>query len=163
MIENDYTTTWVLPTGITLAEAQARPGQEFAFPQTLTTDPPCGVVIQQDVYNADPSAVTADGVLSWVDGRPEDASLYVSHVFYETPACPPLVCEPGFVPGWLDENGNAQGCVNNGNPPPTVTEVPVPPTTPTLTLAETGPDVTGMVVIALALVVVGGLLTRVKR
>lgn len=26
-------------------------------------------------------------------------------------------CEPGKVPGWLDENGNPQGCVDN-NPTP---------------------------------------------
>jgi len=135
---DDYTTTWVLPTGITLNQANANPGGQFMFPQTLTTEPPCGSVIQEDHYNADPSAVTADGILSWVDGRPEDAGLYVSHTFFETPAC--VVVEV----------------------PPTVTEVPVPPVT-TPTLAETGPDVTGMVVIALALVVVGGLLRSVKQ
>lgn len=60
-------------------------------------------------------------------------------------------CPEGYDPGWLDEEGNAQGCVNNGpiptpEPEPTPT-VPVPSDTPSL--AETGVDpLVGLIVAA---------------
>lgn len=57
-----------------------------------------------------------------------------------------MECPEGFVPGWLDEDGNPQGCVNNGVP-----TVPVPSDTPTdvPTLAETGVDpLVGLIVAA---------------
>jgi hypothetical protein len=135
-------TDWVLPPGITLQQAQANPGAQFTFPQTLTTaaTAPCGSVIQRDVYNANPATVTADGVLSWVDGHPEDSALYVSHVFYETPACVVVTPSPSPTP----------------TPPPTVTEVPVPPTPPTL--AQTGANsgtIAGEVFMALGIIIVG--------
>lgn len=71
---------------------------------------------------------------------------------------PPVVeCPEGYVPGWLDEDGNAQGCVNNGpiptpesEPEPTPT-IPVPsdPPTDVSTLAETGVDpLVGLIVAA---------------
>lgn len=34
----------------------------------------------------------------------------------EVPGSPKVECEEGYVPGWLDENGNPQGCVANGIP-----------------------------------------------
>ena len=54
---------------------------------------------------------------------------------------PKVECEEGYVPGWLDENGNPQGCVNNGPTeehliPPVVVEAPAPTpvvATPTFT------------------------------
>lgn len=48
-----------------------------------------------------------------------------------------LVCEPGFVPGWLDEAGNAQGCVNNG---PGDVPSPSPPPSPEPVVAVVSVD-----------------------
>lgn len=138
------TVFWVLPPGVTLHEAIHNPGAEFTFPQTLTTGDtaPCGSVIQQDGYSGDPGAITADGILSWVNGQPEDHALYLWHTFYETPAC--VVVTP--------------------SPTPTP-EIPVPPAPPTLafTGANTG-MLAGEVLVALGIIAVGvSFLWRGKR
>ena len=163
MDNNDFTSDWVLPAGITLAQAQANPGAEFAFPQTLTTTDaaPCGSVIQRDVYSADPSAVTADGLLSWVDGRPEDSAIYVSHIFFETAPCPVIPeCGPGEE-AQPTETGYVCGPADLPNPiPPTVTEIPVPPTPH---LAETGVLTGEGVMWALALVVMGAVAFTIRQ
>lgn len=127
------------------------------FPQTRTDNIPCERWGQQDVYSAD-SAYLGD-TLEWVDGQPEDHAIYVSHTWVYGGSCEVVEeeCPEGYVPGWLDEDGNAQGCVNNGpiptpepEPEPTPT-VPVPSDTPTdvPTLAETGVDpLVGLIVAA---------------
>ena len=156
-MSDDYTTDWILPAGITLAQAQASPGAEAMFPQTLTTAPPCGSVIQEDHYNADPAALGS--TLDWVDGAPEDHAIVTSWRFFETAPCPPpLVCAPGTVPGWLDEAGNPTSCVSD-DPRPTVTETPVPPTPH---LAETGVTGTGYM-LALVLIVLGAAVYRAQQ
>ena len=172
----DNSALWVLPeqygpdTTADQLTAQITLDHSAMFPQTLTDTVPCDHWGQADVYNADPTPVTEGGVLSWVNGHPEDSDIYVSHTWVYGGDCvvvtpPPMTCEEGFVPGWLDENGNPQGCVNNGNPDPAPTvEVPAPPTTPdpTSQLAETGADPL-LALLAVALVALGVLCMWVRK
>lgn len=59
----------------------------------------------------------------------------------QPPVIPPLDCPEGKVPGWLDENGNPQGCVDN-NPTPLEPKPENPtPEQPTQIIPEQ-PDIT---------------------
>ena len=140
---------WVLPPGITLQQAEAAPGTQMMFPQTLTTldTAPCGSVLQIDVYSGDSSTITADSTLSWVNGHPEDSAIYQSHTFTTTPAC--VVVTPSPTP----------------SPTPTpIIEVPVtPPASPTPVLAETGADSWALILVSLAALVSGVTLVRKAR
>lgn len=71
-------------------------------------------------------------------------------------------CPEGTVPGWLDENGNAQGCVNNQPvpgkqlPKETPTDGVSQTVQPVTTLADTGtPEAFTALIIGVALVVSG--------
>lgn len=71
-------------------------------------------------------------------------------------------CPEGTVPGWLDENGNAQGCVNNQPvpgkqlPKETPTDGVSQTVQPVATLADTGtPEAFTALIIGVALVVSG--------
>ncbi len=165
---SDYDTWWLLPDTYTGSEVTPVPG-EAVFPQTLVLDldsVPCGRWLQHDWYNADPSEVTADGMLVWTEDGPEDHAIYVTHEFVYTGACvepsesptptptppepPVLNCPPGTVPGWLDEQGNPTSCISD-NPTPGSEQ---PSSTPS-PLAETGVSVGDALMYALALVVFG--------
>lgn len=68
----------------------------------------------------------------WVDGTPAVGEEVIANPDYTAPYCetntpvPVLECPPNKVPGWLDENGNPQGCVdNNPNPLQPKDEIPV--------------------------------------
>ena len=60
-----------------------------------------------------------------------------------------LECPEGYVPGWLDENGNPQGCVANGIPnwgeteEPLVADPPVVEKAPSPTPVVATPKFTG--------------------
>lgn len=79
----------------------------------------------------------------WVDGTPAVGVEFIPNPEYvpawteqvETCTPPIITCPEGKVPGWLDEFGNAQGCVDNNPTPPVKPEEPVitpeePVTTP---------------------------------
>lgn len=68
-----------------------------------------------------------------------------------------LVCDPGFVPGWLDEDGNPLGCVNNGPDPFVDVGVAAVPSVPAaeLTLAATGVDPILASILAFSLIATG--------
>lgn len=70
----------------------------------------------------------------------------------ETPTEAPEVCEEGFTPGWLDEDGNAQGCVSNGSPESPESEV-VSPEKPRSDIDTTTPNVVQEVVPVVAPIV----------
>lgn len=58
----------------------------------------------------------------WVEGTPAQGEPFIANpdfiaAYCETTPSPALECPEGKVPGWLDENGNPQGCVDN-NPTP---------------------------------------------
>src|SRR5690606_13900171 len=99
------------------------------IPQVRVDEVPCERWGQRDQYSGDSSYL--GDTLEWVAGQPEDHAIYVSHEWVYGGVCevvvPPLECEDGYVPGWLDENGNPTGCVfngpNHGDGDPTV---PVP-------------------------------------
>lgn len=135
---DDNSTLWVLPeqygpdTTADQLTAQITLDHSAMFPQTLTDTVPCDRWGQADAYSADPSSVTDDGLLTWINGQPEDAAIYVSHT-------------------WV----YGGDCVVT-TPPPTVTEIPVPPQAPAPQLAETGFDPAVGAYVAL-LLVLGGL------
>lgn len=56
----------------------------------------------------------------WVEGTPALGEPFIANPDFIPAHCtthPVLECPAGKVPGWLDENGNPQGCVDN-NPTP---------------------------------------------
>lgn len=80
---------------------------------------------------------------AWVEGTPAIGEEFIKNPEYvpawteqvETCTPPIVICPEGKVPGWLDEFGNAQGCVDNNPTPPVKPEEPVitpeePETTP---------------------------------
>lgn len=63
----------------------------------------------------------------------EDGTMVVPEITVdvEAPVISTIECPEGKVPGWLDENGNPQGCVdNNPNPGGPKEEIPVVTDTP---------------------------------
>lgn len=79
----------------------------------------------------------------WAEGTPAIGEEFIKNPEYvpawteqvETCTPPIVICPEGKVPGWLDEFGNAQGCVDNNPTPPVKPEEPVitpeePETTP---------------------------------
>jgi len=141
---NDNSVLWVLPEQYgpeTTAEqltAQITLDHSAMFPQELTDTVPCDRWGQADVYNADPAPVTADGVLTWAHGQPEDSSIYVSHTWVYGGDCPTEVT-PSPLP----------------SPTPEASVPPTPPL-PTPQLAETGIDPAVGAYVAFVLVI-GGL------
>ena len=117
-------------------------------------------------------------------GEAGEAPLCLT-VTEQPPVIPPLDCPEGKVPGWLDENGNPQGCVDNnptplepkpenpGNVIPKPEPVPVPdaieqvttqPTEQPAELAETGvADTLGLALLAAVLIAGGVALMRKAR
>lgn len=117
-------------------------------------------------------------------GEAGEAPLCLT-VTEQPPVIPPLDCPEGKVPGWLDENGNPQGCVDNnptplepkpenpGNVIPKPEPVPVPDTIEQVTtqpteqpaeLAETGvADTLGLALLAAVLIAGGVALMRKAR
>lgn len=117
-------------------------------------------------------------------GEAGEAPLCLT-VTEQPPVIPPLDCPEGKVPGWLDENGNPQGCVDNnptplepkpenpGNVIPKPEPVPVPdaieqvttqPTEQPAELAETGvADTLGLALVAAVLIAGGVALMRKAR
>lgn len=98
---------------------------------------PSGQWIGKDFLPWSAFGLDGDFCVSWVqisefnehfgEGGQEPVCTDPPPVVPEDPK-PPLACEEGFVPGWLDEDGNAQGCVNNAPDP----ETENPPSTPSL-------------------------------
>lgn len=64
----------------------------------------------------------------WVEGSPAVGEEFLIEVTCEEP---PLVCPENKVPGWLDENGIPQGCVDNNPNPITPKEPPITIVEPT--------------------------------
>ena len=67
----------------------------------------------------------------WVEGTPAVGGEFIPNPNYvpawteQVETCTPIVtCPEGKVPGWLDEFGNAQGCVDNNPTPPVKPEEP---------------------------------------
>lgn len=128
----------------------------------------------EEVWETTP-AVPAQGeptIEVWVDGTPAVGEETIPNPSYVAPYCevttptPPLECPPNKVPGWLDEDGIPQGCVDN-NPTPlqpkdeipatpsTEAEVVVPVGQPEQ-LAETGGDLLLPLALAAAALIAGG-------
>jgi hypothetical protein len=72
-------------------------GNENTFPQTRVdcdATIPCGMWIQKDWYTIDTAAketvwTNLGDTLTWVNGHPEDQSIYVKHTFTYGGDCPP--------------------------------------------------------------------------
>ena len=154
MTNNDYVVDWILPTGVTLAQAQAHPGAQNTFPQTLTTKAtePCGIVIQEDHYRSDPSVLGT--TLDWVNGQPEDHLIVTSWSFFETPACVAVTPTPSPSPTPTP----------SPTPPVIITEIGTPVYNPPVELAQTGANAWGLgaeFLMALGIIAVGaGLVWR---
>lgn len=97
------TVCWLLdkyPGGDTNPDDAAE--QSTMFPQTRIDcdDPvPCGMWVQKDVYVIDTAAKEEvwqglGDTLDWVNGKPEDASIYQSHTFIYGGKCKPEQPQP---------------------------------------------------------------------
>lgn len=121
----------------------------------------------------------------WVEGTPAQGEPLIANPDFIAAHCettvPPLECPPNKVPGWLDENGNPQGCVDNNptpgqpkpdNPqvvpeqpaidvPPAIEQVTAQPVATHDELALTGAgDMTGVALGALVLLAAGAALVK---
>lgn len=144
----------VAPTGVTLPAGQTFPAHGHINIKITTADgtyirsvnmhfdpnnnQPGGAYIGQSFF---PVSLAEGECIGWVQihgynehfGEGGQSPVCVVVV---PPVKEPIVCPPGKVPGWLDEHGDAQGCVDN-NPNPNVkppieeilipTNDPVPP------------------------------------
>lgn len=139
-------------------------------------------------------AQPAQGTPTIEVANPDYVAAWTEYVEHDATTCPveqpapvpPLDCPEGKVPGWLDENGNPQGCVDNNptplepKPEPPVEKpgqvIPVQPdiTVPAvietaaqaepMELAETGvADILGLALLAAVLIAGGVALMRKAR